>query len=415
MRTKILLVTGMTALAIGCGSADATLQGVQDGEPTDNAEVSSGGGDPGDGDASSGDGGGLGDGDASNGEDRDASSGDGEGLGGGPPSSGDGTGSGGVAGALCEPPPACDAAPPDPGEPIPWNRLSSYLIAGAGSPNHRGRDLYLTPDDPQWILGKFSYGLTDKDLKGEQVDVYLLRGCSGAWEFLGSTSTTAEDSAHPEVEGVGDSGGRVFFEIPPAQRLGPGRHRVHLVVRGDLSSTELFIEVVPRGAPVFVSDVDGTLTGTETEEFTSLLVGRLPDVHPHAAAVFHRLVSKGYRPMYLTARPEWLVQRTRDFLDAYGFPPGIVHTTLGLTGATGRGAVEYKTAELAHLLDAKGIRPAWAFGNTATDAEAYDNAGIMPLTQRVFFRFDDQAHGGRRIDAYAELLAEIDALPSLCD
>ncbi|MGK4005516.1 phosphatidylinositol transfer protein [Sorangium sp. So ce1036] len=401
MQTKILLVTVMTALAIGCGSADAASLWVQDGDPAGGAEVSS------DGDASSGDGEGPDGGEMSSG-DGSGDSGDGD------ASSGDGSGDG-VPGALCDPLPACDTAPPDPGDQLPWNHVSSYLIAGAGAPNHRGRDLYLTPDDPQWIIGKFSYGLSDKDLKDEQVDIYLLRDCSGAWEHLGATSTTAEDSAHPEIEGVSDSGGRVYFEIPADRRLGPGRHRVHLVVRGDRSSTDLFIEIVPRGAPIFVSDVDGTLTGTETEEFTSLLIGRLPDVHPHAAAAFHRLVVKGYRPMYLTARPEWLVQRTRDFLDAYGFPPGIVHTTLGLTGATGDGAVEYKTAELAHLLDEKGLLPAWAFGNTATDAEAYDNAGVTPLARRVFYRFDDRAHGGRRIDTYAELLAEIDALPSLCD
>ncbi|WP_437593289.1 lipin/Ned1/Smp2 family protein [Sorangium sp. So ce1000] len=394
-----------TGLAIGCGTADATLGWAPSG--------SGGGGQGGDGDGRGGDGDSRGDG----GGHDDGGDDDGGGHDDGAPSGADGGSSsgGGAANPFCDPPPACDAAPPDPGEELAWNHPSSYLIAGAGSPNHRGRDLYLAPDDPQWIIGKFAYGLTDKDLKDERVDIYLLRGCGGAWERLGSANTTEADSAHRAVEGVSDDGGRVYFEIPAAQRLGPGRHRVHLVVRGDLSSTDLFIEVVPRGAPMFVSDVDGTLTGTETEEFTSLILGELPEAHARAAAVFHRLTSKGYRPMYLTARPEWLVQRTRDFLEAYGFPPGVVHTTLSLTGATGDGAVEYKTAELERLFDGREMLPAWAFGNTATDADAYENAGVMPLAQRVFYRFDDDAHGGRRIDDYGELLAEIDALPSLCE
>ncbi|MGK3964258.1 lipin/Ned1/Smp2 family protein [Sorangium sp. So ce1667] len=407
-----------TALAIGCGSADATL-GAPSNEPTGGGSSSQGGGGDGgstgsgedddDGAASSGAGG-----DAASGAGGDAASGAGgeasSGSGGEASSSG-----GGAPDARCDPPPSCDAAPPDPGEELAWNHPTSYLIAGAGRPSHRGRDLYLTPDDPQWIIGKFAYGITDKDLKGERVDVYLLRGCSGAWERLGSAITTEDDAAHREVEGVVDSGGRVFFEIPAAQRLGPGRHRVHLVVRGDLSSTDLFIEVVPRGAPMFVSDVDGTLTGTETEEFTKLLTGSLPDAHPRAAAAFHRLTAKGYRPMYLTARPEWLVQRTRDFLETYGFPPGIVHTTLDLTGALGQAAADYKITELLQLFSGREIVPAWAFGNTATDAAAYDSAGVMPLTRRVFYQFDDALFGGRRIDDYAELLTEIDALPSLCD
>ncbi|WP_437737170.1 LNS2 domain-containing protein [Sorangium sp. So ce1335] len=398
-----------TALAIGCGSADATLGGPPGDAPTGGGTSSQGGDD----DETTDGGDGEGSDDASSGEGGELSSGGGDD--GSTSDGGDDSSGAGATGALCDPPPACNAAPPDPGEELSWNHATSYLIAGAGSPNHRGRDLYLTPDDPQWILGKFAYGLTDKDLKGERVDIYLLRGCEGAWERLGSAMTTGGDATHPEVEGVSDSGGRVYFEIPAAQRLGPGRHRVHLVVRGDLSSTDSFIEVVPRGTPMFVSDVDGTLTGTETEEFTTLLTGLLPEVHPHAAAAFHQLTSKGYRPMYLTARPEWLVQRTRDFLEAYGFPPGIVHTTLGLTGALGQSAAEYKTAELQHLFESKEMELAWAFGNTETDAEAYDNAGLMPLGRRVFFQFDDDAFGGRRIDDYGDLFDEIEALPSLCD
>ncbi|WP_437819044.1 lipin/Ned1/Smp2 family protein [Sorangium sp. So ce1078] len=390
-----------TMLTIGCGSADATLGSAPVDEPPGDGSSTEGGGD---GQGGSGDGqGGSADG--------QGGSADGQGGSGGELPSG----GGGPAFTLCDLPPSCDATPPDPGEELAWNHTSSYIITVAGSPNHRGRDLYLSADEPQWIIGKFAYGLTDKDLKGERVDIYVLRGCSGAWERLGSTMTTEADSTHPEVEGVSDGGGRVYFEIPVAQRLGVGRHRVHMVVRGDLSSTDLFLEVLPRGAPMFVSDVDGTLTGTETEEFTSLLTGALPGVQPHSAAAFHRLVAKGYRPMYLTARPEWLVQRTRDFLDAYGFPPGIVHTTLGLTGALGEDAAEYKTAELQQLFEKREMLPAWAFGNTETDAEAYDNAGVMPLARRVFYQFDDDARGGRRIDDYAELLAEIDELPSFCD
>jgi hypothetical protein len=59
--------------------------------------------------------------------------------------------------------------------------------------------------------------------------------------------------------------------------------------------------------------------------------------------------------------------------------------------------------------------PAWAFGNTETDAEAYDNGSVLPLSQRVFYQFDDGVYGGRRIESYTELLAELDSLPSLCE
>ncbi|MFT3775984.1 MAG: phosphatidylinositol transfer protein [Minicystis sp.] len=329
-------------------------------------------------------------------------------------SSSSGTGgAGGVPGAWCAPIPACDTAPPDPGPAQPWTHdIASPIIVATGDPNHRGRDLYLNPGDPQWIIAKFAYGLADKDLKDEKVDIYLLRDCGSAWEKLGTAVTTQED-AHASVEGVDDSGGRVYFQIPPDKALAPGRHRAHLVVQGDLSSTDVFIEVVPPHAPMFVTDVDGTLTDSENAEFGALLTGSLPGVHPDAAKAFGILVSKGYHPMYVTARPEWLVQRTRELLDTNAFPPGVVHTTLGLTGATGSAAATYKTDEMA-LLATKGLLPAWAFGNTATDAEAYENGMIMPVDHRIFYQFDDTMFGGRRIESYTDLLAEVSALPSLC-
>jgi hypothetical protein len=322
-------------------------------------------------------------------------------------------GTGGTGPAMCAPIPACNTAPPAAGPAEPWNHsIASPIIVASGGPNHRGRDLFLNPGDPQWIIAKFAYGLIDKDLKDEKVDIYLLRDCGSSWEKLGSTMTTNE-GVHATVEGVDDSGGRVYFQIPDSQKLGLGRHRVHLVVKGDLSSTELFIEVVEEGTPMFVSDVDGTLTDNETAEFPALLTGTLPGAHTDAAKAFRVLAAKGYRPMYLTARPEWLVGRTREFLDANGFPPGIVHTTVGLTGATGAPAGVFKTDEMA-MLAGKGLVPSWAFGNTASDADAYENGMILPVDHRVFYQFDDTVHGGRRIDSYTQLLDEFGMLPNVC-
>jgi hypothetical protein len=314
-----------------------------------------------------------------------------------------------TASGSCAPAPACDMVPPDPGPKRDFRHTLSSITASLGSPNHRGRDLFLNVGDPQWIIGKFAYGVSDKDLKDEEVDLYLARGCSGPWEKLG-TSLTTEENAHATVEGVDDSGGRVYFEIPPVKALGPGRHRVRMVVAGDLSATDVFLEIVPPHTPVFVSDVDGTLTTSENEEFTALLGGTTPVMNAEASNALGLLAERGYRPLYLTARPEFLVQHTRQFLVGHGFPPGVVHTTLTLTGATGAGAAAYKTAELADLAG-KGLVPTFAFGNTDTDAEAYENASI-PAAHRFFFQFTDTRFGGRRIEAYTELLGEFRALPS---
>lgn len=318
---------------------------------------------------------------------------------------------GGGRAPACLAAPACDgAAGPALGAKRPFTHTLSRVISTATA-YHRGRDQLVVDGDAQWILGKFTYSLTDTDLDDEEVDVYVERGCSGAWEKLATVKTTS-GGQHGTVDGVSDDGGRVYYEIPKAKALAPGRHRVRLVVAGDHTSTDLLVDVVDRSTPLFVSDVDGTLTQTESAEFPAMLTGKLPDARPGAADALSALAGKGYRPVYLTARPEWLTGRTREFLAKNGFPPGVIRTTSGLTGANGDAARAFKTTELA-LLGSRGLVPTYAFGNTDSDGDAYDAARVEPPRNRIFVQHDD-AHGGRRIESYAAFLQEATALPSSC-
>ncbi|HEU4412098.1 MAG TPA: phosphatidylinositol transfer protein [Polyangiaceae bacterium] len=337
------------------------------------------------------------------------------GGGGSAPQAGAGGGGGSAGGGAmitCFEDRACDAAPPDPGPVRDWAHFESSATAALGTQRHRGRDLFLNPGDQVWAIAKFAYGPTDKDIHDEEVDVYLARDCGDTWEPLGTARTT-DDGEHPTVEGVADTGGWVFFPVPAALGLGEGRHRFHFVVGGDLTTAESFVEIVKPGTPVIVSDVDGTLTTSELEEFGDLLTGDLPEANDGAAEVITAWAARGYRRFYLTARPEWLGLRTREFLRVRGFPPGVVHTTLTFTGATGASAASFKTGELAQLAS-KGLVPAFAVGNTATDAEAYSNAAVEPLESRLFFQFTDAVFGGRRFESYRDLLGEAGALPDLC-
>ncbi len=319
---------------------------------------------------------------------------------------------GAPAGNACIAQPACNSATgPQLGAARPWNHsLVSKIIAAAGPAFHRGRDQILSAGEPQWVMGKITYSLIDKDLKDEDVDVFVERGCGGTWEKLG-TAVTTQNGAHATVDGVEDSGGRVYFQIPNAKELGTGRHRVRLVVAGDQTSTDLRIDVLPKGSPIVVSDVDGTLTSSETAEYPALLTGSLPAAQPKAADALASLAAKGYHVVYLTARPEWLTGRTREFLTANGFPAGTVHTTTGLTGALGGAAATFKTDELTRLAG-HGLVIDWAFGNKASDTDAYDAAKV-PAAHRIFLGVTD-AHGGKRIDGYAEILPTLAALPATC-
>lgn len=307
--------------------------------------------------------------------------------------------------------PACNGAGgPTLGAKRPWKSALSQLTSRA-DPNHRGRDRVIAEGSPQTILGKFTYSLADIAIRGEEVDVFVERGCAGAWEKLGTTTTT-NPGDHAAVDGVADSGGRVYFDVPAAKALAAGRHRVRMVVAADATFADAVIDVIPSGTPIFVSDVDGTLTETETAEWRALFEGEDSPAHPKAADALSALAAKGVRPVYLTARPEWLSGRTRSFLQNAGFPPGIVITTAGVTGATGESARQFKTEALARLA-AEGASIRWAIGDTTTDAEAYEAAEIQPVDHRVFLRLSD-SFGGRRIEAYSELLPLASASPATC-
>jgi hypothetical protein len=314
------------------------------------------------------------------------------------------------SGPSCPPPPACDAAPPDPGPARPWRHGPPL-----GAMNHRGRDQFYVPGAPQWVIGNFQYGLAllEGGLSDEEVDIYLLRNCGSTWEKLGTALTTGATPSMQRIEGVDDATGRIFFQIPSALALGPGRHKVRLVVAGDLTAVDMYIEVVAPNTPFFVSDMDGTLTDSEAAQAIAILTGTVPNANVDAATALRILASKGYRPMYLTARPEWLVKVSQDWIVQKGFPPGILHTTLVGGGATGPAAVMFKSGELQMLAD-KMLKPTYVIGNTETDAEAYNNAGVMPLQNRIFFQFTDAVFMGRRIESYTSLIPEFSGLPLVC-
>lgn len=332
---------------------------------------------------------------------------------------GDDTGGGGedtgpIGPSSCELRPACDAPLPPLGSKTSWRHTTTSLSVAAGSPRHRGRDLFLKPGTKQWAIAKFAYGAIDKDIKDEDVDVYLLRDCGSTWKKLGTYRTT-EESAHTTEEGVIDSGGRVYVDIAAVEPipLGVGRHRVHFVVKGDLSETDQYIEVLPDGARVVVSDIDGTLTTSESASWTEAFGATPPGANPGSPQVMTTLAQRGYYVFYLTARPEWFVQKTRDWVKMRGFPPGIIHTTFSAIGETGAAAIEYKTSELANLKTKTGIVPTYGFGNTDSDSTAYDNVKITPAANRYFFKYTD-TRGGTSHDDYSKLVPKFAAEAAVC-
>jgi hypothetical protein len=309
----------------------------------------------------------------------------------------------------CAPAPACNGELPELGTRRSFTSPTSSILAKTGA-HHRGRDTMVKAGERATLVARFTYGL-DFALEGEEVDVFLDQGCAGSWKPIGTVKTTDEDE-HPPVAGVVDDGGRVFVDLE-TKDLPLGRHRIALVVAGDGTKTDLVVDVVAPNVPVVVSDVDGTLTIFEQAEFLAAPANVIPPAQPGAAEVLTTFAKKGFRVAYVTARPEWLIGRTREFVAARGLPPGVVRTSpeSGL-GPSGDGTVAYKTNELALL--AKQAPLAWVFGNTPTDAAAYETTGLPP-ERRIFIAYDGDTRGGRTVKSWTDLAKEVTALPAVCE
>ncbi|MBS2015174.1 MAG: phosphatidylinositol transfer protein [Deltaproteobacteria bacterium] len=273
----------------------------------------------------------------------------------------------------------------------------SWATAQGGHPHHRVRDVIVAVGDEQRIEGKAAYGAGDRDLHDEDV-VFDIEREPGTWD-RSKVIRTSNDSAT-------DDGGRAVLVIDRDRALSPGRHRVKMTVVGDATSAEGVIVVAPRRQPIFVSDVDGTLTSSELAEGPAVVRHTLPAAHPEAAKALGMLAARGLVPIYLTARPEWLVPRTRAFLATNGFPEGVLVTMRTKTGSFGDHAAAFKRGELGRL--AATFEIAWAFGNMPSDAAAYASA-VQDPKRRILYRLTDATYGCRRIESYAELATELAA------
>jgi hypothetical protein len=303
--------------------------------------------------------------------------------------------------------------PPDgvPGEPVvfrdcrgraftagaaePWKRITSEAIVLLGAPNHSGQDVIARPGDAPKLPGRFTYGLTSKDLEGEVVRVRL-DDCTG-WRSLGDQITDGE--------------GRVLVAAPAD--LGAGVYEVRFEVAGDRTVATSFLWLFPAGTRMVVMNFDGTLNDSEYAVFRQILAGSyVPPALAGAVDLTRAYSSIGYVVLYLTGRPYWLSQKTREWLATEGLAKGPLHVAestaqaLPVNSAVG----DYKKAYLTSLTQA-GYVLDFAHGNTTTDIHAYLGAGILP--DKVFIIGEDGGKSGTIAagDNWTARAAQVAALP----
>ena len=318
---------------------------------------------------------------------------------------------------------AASCATPTPFSPpypaVAWRHgIETPLVLALGPANHRGQDVVAPVGSSPVLIGKFAYGTVDKDLKGEDVETFIQAAppC-GPWVSLGVT-VTSEEGQYGTQYGIQDDGGRVFLKVPATYTAAPGRYPVRMLVKGDLTVAKLALVVVAAGTTTAVFDIDGTLTTDDfqlvSQLFSNLLAGTyVPKMYADADKIVKTWASKGYQIVYLTGRPDTLRGITQGWLVDKGFPPGAVHLTDTALQALpiSAGVAAYKTDFLKRLSSEGKLSLHAAYGNAATDIEAYA-AGGVPLARTFIIGAQGGKQGTVAVTDYPTHLPAAAAMPA---
>jgi phosphatidate phosphatase PAH1 len=158
-------------------------------------------------------------------------------------------------------------------------------------------------------------------------------------------------------------------------------------------------------APAVVFDIDGTLTPD---------AGDFIHARPDAARAVAAYSAKGYLVAYVTARPDALRDATRVWLAANGFPElplYMPHDVLLFD----RDVVAYKLNTLEQIMRDQNEVFRYAYGDSSTDFDAYNQAGVpVAMTFAMLRAHDTTCQPGRYqscLPDYTSHLAYIESQP----
>ncbi|MEQ2246799.1 Membrane-associated phosphatidylinositol transfer protein 3 [Ilyodon furcidens] len=249
-----------------------------------------------------------------------------------------------------------DSAPFSPSSPREkWLRRRTHVKLRNVTANHRVNDVIATEDGPQTLVGRFMYGPLDMvTLTGEKVDILVMtQPQSGRW-------------VHFDME-VTNSSGRVTYTIPKSKKLGLGVYPVKMVVKGDQTSTEAYLTVLPHGMECVVFSIDGSFAASVS------IMGSDPKVRPGAVDVVRHWQDLGYLIIYITGRPDMQKQRVVSWLSQHNFPHGMIFFSEGLV----HDPLRQKTIFLKNLIQECHIKINSAYGSMK-DISVYNMLGLSP-------------------------------------
>ncbi|XP_056139466.1 membrane-associated phosphatidylinositol transfer protein 3 [Lampris incognitus] len=249
-----------------------------------------------------------------------------------------------------------DSAPFSPSSPREkWLRRRTHVKLRNVTANHRVNDVIATEEGPQTLVGRFMYGPLDMvTLTGEKVDIFLMtQPPSGRW-------------VHFDTE-VTNSSGRVNYTVPKSKKLSLGVYPIKMVVKGDQTSAEGYLTVLPWGMECVVFSIDGSFAASVS------IMGSDPKVRPGAVDVVRHWQDLGYLIIYITGRPDMQKQRVVSWLSQHNFPHGMIFFSEGLV----HDPLRQKTIFLRNLVQECHIKINSAYGSMK-DISVYNMLGLNP-------------------------------------
>ncbi|CAA9994565.1 unnamed protein product [Nesidiocoris tenuis] len=267
-----------------------------------------------------------------------------------------------------------------------WIRKRTSVKLKNVASNHRANDVIVREGAKQTLLARFMYGPFDMiTLAGEKVDIHVMNDpASGEWNLL-STEVT-------------DKTGRISYTIPDSKALSYGLYPLKMVVRGDHTSVDFSIAVVPPKTECVVFSIDGSFTASVS------VTGRDPKVRAGAVDVVRHWQELGYLIVYITGRPDMQQQRVLAWLAQHNFPHGLVSFADGLsTDPLGHKAVYIKS-----LMQDHGVIIHAAYGSSK-DISVYSSVGLRPNQIFIVGKVSKKHHTQAQVlmEGYAAHLASL--------
>ncbi|KAF7700060.1 membrane-associated phosphatidylinositol transfer protein 3-like isoform X1 [Silurus meridionalis] len=236
-----------------------------------------------------------------------------------------------------------------------WLRRRTHVKLRNLTANHRVNDVIATEEGPQTLVGRFMYGPLDMvTLTREKVDVYVMTELhSGCWVHFDTKIT--------------NSSGKVSYTIPDSKRFPEGIYPIRMVVRGDQTSAEAFLTVLPQGMECAVFSIDGSFAASVS------IMGSDPKMRAGAVDVVRYWQDLGYLIIYVTGRPDMQKQRVISWLSQHNFPQGMIFFSDGLV----HDPLRQKAIFLRNLIQECHIKINSAYGSMK-DISVYSMLGLSP-------------------------------------